>query len=147
MRDEGLQKSEIDLARDMFRMLSEERPFVPNADERVLYDYDPRWYLEVLRGISGELLAGRPVAQWTWEGVTDLFVARRVSNWKLMLPLIRLEWLPWSKARTWAHRQPLRIHAAPGVLFIALKAMPKSGAPSLWYGARFECRTGEHDVV
>ncbi len=147
MRDEGLRESRSDAAKRMFSLLSEEESISLNAADRALRNHDPRWFIEVLRGIPGEPPTGEADESVDWEGLTDLFVARRRSRSHLVIPLLRLEWLPWSKARTWVHRQPLRIHAAPGVLFIALKAMTKSGVRSMWYGARFECPVGERDVV
>lgn len=133
--EEGLEKSRAESVRRILRFLSETSPVSLSSDDRAVLGWHPRWFTEALRGVCSDPPEVAPSEEFVWKGATDLFVARDRSRWRLDLGLPWRWRLPWSPQRAWVHREPVRVHARAGALFIAVQE-PDFGA---WHGVRFEC--------
>lgn len=134
--EEGLKQSRAEMARRIFRAMGESYTVTLSPIEGTLRDDNPRWCVEILRGVRDEPPPTALLEEFTWQGITDLFVARRRSRWRLTIPLRGTQWLPWSRERAWMHRQPVRVTGGKGALFIALQECDSASA---WTAVRFEC--------
>lgn len=142
--EEGDARSRSEAGRRMIRALSKPVMMSASVSDRVLLGWHPLWWVEVLRGVRVDFPSGALPERLVWAGVTDLLLARRHSRGRLDVSLPVVDLVPWSAARAWRRRQPVRVEGSRGMLFIALQ---ECGSVSAWSAVRLECGSELRDGV